>query len=164
MPQLCWMKKSSQEAATGRRAVLRTRTERGTYSRYNWGARARAEGSACSDIFRKECLESGTSSILRLPLFRTCSQCANKVGQCCNIKFIQGFALSLWLAVLIMLEGPDKAPPLLRSFQLVHFILPGYENLPPPAFAFTSLPGNVDLWEEGPHDIEIYLLVGGVKE
>lgn len=33
MPQLCWMRKSSREAVTGRRAVRRMRTERGTYSR-----------------------------------------------------------------------------------------------------------------------------------
>lgn len=33
MPQLCWMKKSNQEAVMDQRAALQMRTERGTYNR-----------------------------------------------------------------------------------------------------------------------------------
>lgn len=45
-PQHCWMRRSSQGAATGRRAVLRTGAERDSYSRYIRRASPGWEGSA----------------------------------------------------------------------------------------------------------------------
>lgn len=50
MPQHCWMRRSSQEAVTGRRAVLRTRMERDTYSRYICRASPGWKGSARSEV------------------------------------------------------------------------------------------------------------------
>ena len=79
MPQHCWMRRSSQEAVTGRRAVLRTRMERDTYSRYICRASPWWKGSARSEVSQgqpQSSREKGDpSSTLWEPLLRTHSLC-----------------------------------------------------------------------------------------